>query len=76
MGPNSMKMLEKILKSVKLEKGMRVLDLGCGKGLINITIHTTNDKMFSKGHLSKLLRNKVYIGKIEHKENILPPDFW
>lgn len=33
-------------------------------------IHTVSDKMFSKGHLSKLLRNKVYIGKVEHKENI------
>jgi len=36
MGPNSMKMLEELLQSVKLEKGMRVLDLGCGKGLTSI----------------------------------------
>lgn len=33
-------------------------------------IHTRSDKMFYKGHLNKILRNKVYIGKIEHKENV------
>lgn len=38
--------------------------------LIENKIYTTNDKIFSIGHLGKLLRNKVYIGKIEHKENI------
>jgi cyclopropane fatty-acyl-phospholipid synthase-like methyltransferase len=38
MGPNSMKMLEELLQSVKLEKGMRVLDLGCGKGLTSILL--------------------------------------
>lgn len=36
MGPNSMKMLEELLQSVKLEKGMRILDLGCGKGLTSV----------------------------------------
>lgn len=36
MGPNSMKMLEELLQSVKLKKGMRILDLGCGKGLTSI----------------------------------------
>src|SRR5574344_2138856 len=38
MGPNSMKMLEELLQSVKLEKGMRVWDLGCGKGLTSIVL--------------------------------------
>ncbi|MFA7658325.1 MAG: methyltransferase domain-containing protein [Candidatus Gastranaerophilaceae bacterium] len=38
MGPNSMKMLEELLQSVKLEKDMRVLDLGCGRGLTSILL--------------------------------------
>lgn len=38
MGPNSMKMLEELLKSVELEKDMRILDLGCGKGLTSILL--------------------------------------
>jgi len=36
MGPNSMKILEELSESLKLEKGMRVLDLGCGRGLTSI----------------------------------------
>ena len=36
MGPNSMKILEELSESLTLEKGMRVLDLGCGKGLTSV----------------------------------------
>ncbi|MDO5553482.1 MAG: methyltransferase domain-containing protein [Planctomycetia bacterium] len=36
MGPNSMKMLEELTASLDLRAGMRVLDLGCGKGLTSI----------------------------------------
>jgi cyclopropane fatty-acyl-phospholipid synthase-like methyltransferase len=36
MGPNAIRMIEELAKSLKLEKGMRVLDLGCGKGLTSI----------------------------------------
>jgi cyclopropane fatty-acyl-phospholipid synthase-like methyltransferase len=36
MGPNSMKIVEEVAESLKLEKGMRVLDLGCGRGLTSI----------------------------------------
>ena len=36
MGPNSMKIVEELSESLKIEKGMRVLDLGCGRGLTSI----------------------------------------
>jgi len=36
MGPNSIKIIEELSGSLKLEEGMRVLDLGCGKGLTSI----------------------------------------
>ncbi len=36
MGPNAMKILEEMSESLKLEKGMRILDLGCGRGLTSI----------------------------------------
>ena len=36
MGPNCIKLLEDLIKDVHIEKGMRVLDLGCGKGLTSI----------------------------------------
>ncbi len=36
MGPNAIRMIDELAKSLKLEKGMRILDLGCGKGLTSI----------------------------------------
>lgn len=36
MGPNAMLMLDEITQSVELTKEMRVLDLGCGKGLTSV----------------------------------------
>jgi cyclopropane fatty-acyl-phospholipid synthase-like methyltransferase len=36
MGPNAIKILEELSESLELEKGVRVLDLGCGKGLTSI----------------------------------------
>lgn len=36
MGPNSMRIIEEITRNMDLKEGMRVLDLGCGKGLTSI----------------------------------------
>jgi len=36
MGPNSMKILEELTDGLILTSGMKVLDLGCGKGLTSI----------------------------------------
>ncbi|MGI5897296.1 MAG: SAM-dependent methyltransferase [Oscillospiraceae bacterium] len=36
MGPNAMKLLEELAQQFRLEPGMRVLDLGCGRGLTSI----------------------------------------
>lgn len=36
MGPNSMLVLEEMVESLGLKKGMRVLDIGCGRGLTSI----------------------------------------
>ena len=36
MGPNSIIILAELLENVKLKKGMKILDLGCGKGLTSI----------------------------------------
>jgi cyclopropane fatty-acyl-phospholipid synthase-like methyltransferase len=36
MGPNSMKILEEVSESLKFKKGMKILDLGCGRGLTSI----------------------------------------
>lgn len=36
MGPNALRILEEMIRNFNLKKGMRVLDLGCGKGLTSI----------------------------------------
>ncbi len=36
MGPNSLRIIEELSQSFTLEKGMKVMDLGCGKGLTSI----------------------------------------
>lgn len=36
MGPNSMMILEELTRKFRLQKGMKVLDLGCGRGLTSI----------------------------------------
>ncbi|MGA1820590.1 MAG: SAM-dependent methyltransferase [Thermoplasmatota archaeon] len=36
MGPNAVRILEEMTRDMDLRKGMRVLDLGCGKGLTSI----------------------------------------
>lgn len=36
MGPNALKILEELTLDLDLQPGMRVLDLGCGKGLTSI----------------------------------------
>ncbi|GAB6089384.1 SAM-dependent methyltransferase [Spirochaeta dissipatitropha] len=36
MGPNSVRIISELLETVALKPGMKVLDLGCGKGLTSI----------------------------------------
>lgn len=36
MGPNALKMIEELTQSLDFHAGMKVLDLGCGKGLTSI----------------------------------------
>jgi cyclopropane fatty-acyl-phospholipid synthase-like methyltransferase len=36
MGPNSLKILEELMHGAEIEKGLRVLDLGSGRGLTSI----------------------------------------
>lgn len=36
MGPSSVVILEELLKQQPLRSGMRVLDLGCGRGLTSL----------------------------------------
>jgi cyclopropane fatty-acyl-phospholipid synthase-like methyltransferase len=62
MGPNALKILEELSESLKLEKGMRVLDLGCGKGLTSIFL--------AKEYDVTVFATDLWIGATENYERI------
>lgn len=48
MGPSSVRLLEEMLEKYLLKKGMRVLDLGCGKGLISLFLSKEYEKYLGR----------------------------
>lgn len=46
MGPCSPVILEELLEQVEMRPGMRVLDLGCGRGLTSVSCAFCTDKVF------------------------------
>lgn len=43
MGPNSLRILDEMLEKHPIEKGLRLLDLGCGKGLTSLYLAKETD---------------------------------
>jgi cyclopropane fatty-acyl-phospholipid synthase-like methyltransferase len=43
MGPNSMRIIEEMVKHLDINEGMRIMDLGCGKGLTSIYLASNFD---------------------------------
>jgi len=62
MGPNSMKIVEELTGSLELEKGMRVLDLSCGRGLTSIFL--------AKEYDVTVFATDLWIGATENYERI------
>lgn len=48
MGPSSVRLLEEILEKYPLKKGMRVLDLSCGKGLTTLFLAKEYEKYMGR----------------------------
>lgn len=73
MGPNSMKIVEKLSDSLNIEKGMRVLDLGYERGLTSIFLAKEYDVIvFATGFWISAAENYDRIKAIGLEETIIP----
>lgn len=43
MGPNSLRLLDEMLEKYPIEKGLKLMDLGCGKGLTTLYLAKETD---------------------------------
>ena len=73
MGPNSMRLLEEMLKKYPLERGMRVLDLGCGKGLTSLFLAKEADvTVFATDLWISATENNARFNEWGISENVVP----
>ncbi len=73
MGPNSVRILEEMLEKYPLEKGMRVLDLGCGKGLTSLFLAKEADlNVFATDLWIGATENNIRFKEWGVAENIIP----
>ena len=73
MGPNSMKILEEVSESLKLEKDMRILDLGCGRGLTSIFLAKEYDvTVFATDLWISATDNYERIKSMELEDKVIP----
>lgn len=73
MGPNSMMILEELTKNLPLKKGMRVLDLGCGRGLTSIFLAKEFDlEVYAVDLWTSPTENYQRFRKMGVENNIIP----
>lgn len=73
MGPNSMMVLEELTKTLTLEKGMKVLDLGCGRGLTSIFLAKEFDvEVYAVDLWTSPTENYERFKKMGVEKNIIP----
>ncbi len=73
MGPNALMMLKELTESLQLKKGMRVLDLGCGKGLTSIYLAQRFDvQVFAVDLWIPATENFERFKKFDLEDKIIP----
>ena len=73
MGPNSVRLLEEMLEKYPLERGMRVLDLGCGKGLTSLFLAKEADvKVFATDLCISATENNTHFNEWQISEKVIP----
>ena len=73
MGPNSVRLLEEMLEKYPLERGMRVLDLGCGKGLTSLFLAKEADvNVFATDLWISATENNTHFNEWQVSEKVIP----
>lgn len=73
MGPNSVRLLEEMLEKYPLEQGIRVLDLGCGKGLTSLFLaKEANVNVFAADLWISATENHIHFNEWEVSEKVIP----
>jgi SAM-dependent methyltransferase len=73
MGPNSVRLLEEMLEKYPLEKGMRVLDLGCGKGLTSLFLAKEADvNVFANDLWISATENHTRFNEWQISDKVIP----
>jgi cyclopropane fatty-acyl-phospholipid synthase-like methyltransferase len=73
MGPNSLRIIDELLDDYKFEKGIRILDLGCGRGLTSILLAQKYDAtVFAVDLWIEATENYERFKSISLEEKIVP----
>lgn len=73
MGPNSVILLEEMLEKYPLEQGIRVLDLGCGKGLTSLFLaKEANVNVFATDLWISATENNLHFNEWEISDKVIP----
>lgn len=73
MGPNSVRLLEEMLEKYPLEQGIRVLDLGCGKGLTSLFLAKEADvNVFATDLWISATENNNHFNEWQISEKVIP----
>ncbi len=73
MGPNSIAIIQELLKDQKLVPGMRILDLGCGRGLTSIYLAKTYGvQVFAADLWISATENFQRFGSLGLEDQIIP----
>ncbi len=73
MGPNSVVLLEEMLEKYPLEQGIRVLDLGCGKGLTSLFLaKEANVNVFATDLWISATENHLHFKEWQISDKVIP----
>lgn len=73
MGPNSVRLLEEMLEKCPLDEDIRVLDLGCGKGLTSLFLAKESKvKVFATDLWISATENNIHFNEWNISDRVVP----